>query len=95
MLNLTTNKIERNIAEDNIIKYIRNLCKKNKKDIDIEDIAIRDIRNPYKKKKKDKDTDERPLRDKRILFKSDEEDYYEPVKTGKTFSNNYIEYESN
>ena len=31
MPNLTTNKIERNIAEDNIIKDIRNLYKKRKK----------------------------------------------------------------
>ena len=31
----------------------------------------------------------------RTLFESDNEDYYEPIRIGSAFSNNYVEYESN
>ena len=75
MLNPTTNQIERNIADDNIIKEIRNLFQL--------------------KKKKDSNIKDKVIRDKRTLFDSDEEDYYEPVRTDNAFSSNYIEYKSN
>ena len=75
MPNPSLNQVERNIAEDNIIKDIRNLFKlKMKKNNDIKDEIIRDIR---------------------FLFEPDEEDYYEPVRTGNAFSSNFIEYEGN
>ena len=35
------------------------------------------------------------LRDIRTLFKLDEEGYYKLIRTGNTFSRNYIEYEIN
>ena len=45
MPNPSLNHIERNVAEDNIIKDIRNLFKlRKKKDNDIKDKIIRDIR---------------------------------------------------
>ena len=45
MINPSLNQKERNIAEDNIIKDIRNLLElKKKKDNDIKDKKIRDIR---------------------------------------------------
>ena len=31
----------------------------------------------------------------RIMFKADNKDYYEPIRIGNAFSNNYIEYEIN
>ena len=50
--------------------------------------SIKDI------KRENSDAD-KILRGIRTLFELDEEDYYEPIRTGNTFSTNYIEYESN
>lgn len=64
----------RNTAEDNIIKGMRNLLKlENKKHNGIKDRVLRDIET---------------------LFESDNEDYYEPIRTGNAFVSNQIEYES-
>ena len=54
MPNPTTSQIERNIAEDNIIKDIRNLFRlKKKKDNDIKCKIIRDIRALFESDKED------------------------------------------
>ena len=45
--------------------------------------------------KKDNPTKDKVLRDKRALFESDEDDYWEPIKTSNAINSNYIEYESN
>ena len=37
----------------------------------------------------------RVIRDNRNLFEQEKEDYYKPVRVGKFWSDNYIEYESN
>ena len=50
--------------------------------------SIKDI------KRENSDAD-KILRGIRTLFELDEEDYYEPIRTGNTFSTNYIEHESN
>ena len=50
--------------------------------------AIRDIR-------KENFNSDKILRDIITLYETEEEDYYEPVRTSNAFSINYIEYESN
>ena len=45
--------------------------------------------------KKEKFDSYKILRDIRTFYESEEEDYYEPVRTSDAFDNNYIEYESN
>ena len=54
------------------------------------DNIIKDIRNLSRLEKK-KDND---IKDIRTLFEP-EEDYYEPIKIGNAFDDNYIECESN
>ena len=44
---------------------------------------------------KDNGIKNKMIRDMRTLFESDEEYYYEPVRTGNAFSGNNTEYESN
>ena len=59
--------------------------------------AIKDIRYLYKPKQyydNDDDIECKGLRDIRTLFEP-EENYYEPMRIDNSFSNNYIEYESN
>ena len=50
--------------------------------------SIKDI------KRENSDAD-KILRGIRTLFELDEEDYYEPIRTGKALNSNYIEYETN
>ena len=60
-----------------------------------EDNTINNKRYLYKfKKKKGNDIKDKLIKEIRFLFESDE-DYYEPMRSGNTFSSNYIEYGSN
>ena len=45
-------------------------------------------------KKKNESIKDRIIRDIRNLSEHEEENYYEPVRAGNFWSNNYIEYES-
>ena len=45
-------------------------------------------------KKQNKAIKNRIINDIRNLFEHEQEDYYNPVKVGNFWSNNYIEYES-
>ena len=51
-------------------------------------------RDEDKINKKDKAIKDKVLRDIRV-FDSDEDDYYESIKTNNAFNSNYIEYEVN
>ena len=67
-----------------------NQIKRN--EIEIEDNVIKDIRNRFKSRGKDNPIKDKVLRDTRTLFQSDEDYYYEPIRTGNSFSKSYIEY---
>ena len=57
---------------------------------------IKDIMNLFRlKKKKDSDIKDNVIIDIRTWFESDEENYYEPVRIGNSFSSNFGKYESN
>ena len=51
-------------------------------------------RDEDKINKKDNAIKDKVLRNIRV-FESDEDDYYEPIKTSNAFNSNYIEYEVN
>ena len=70
------------------IKDINSFCRL-RKDKDIKYKVLGDIRNLYRLEKK-KSINDRLLRDIRTLYESNEEDYYKPIRTDNTFSNNYI-----
>ena len=80
--------------EDKIIKDIINLFRLNK---ELNCTAIRDIRNQFRREKETKAIKDRILRDIKNLFghEKEEENYYKPVRVNNSWSNNYIEYESN
>ena len=93
------NQIERNIAQDKLIKDIKNLFKpKKKKGNGIDNTkykGLRDIRYLYETKEiKDNGIKDEVLSDIRTLFEP-EEDYYKPVKIGNAFGKNVFAYESN
>ena len=50
--------------------------------------------NFFRKKKKYNGMKDKITGEKGTVFESDEENHYEPVRIGNTFSSNYIEYES-
>ena len=57
---------------------------------------IKDIMNLFRlKKKKDSDIKDNVIIDIRTWFESDEENYYEPLRIGNSFSSNFSKYESN
>ena len=62
-----------------------------------EENIIKDIRNLVRLEKETKAIKDKILRDINILFEhgDKEENYYKPVRVGDSWSNNYIEYESN
>ena len=61
-----------------------------------EENIIKDIRNLFRQEKETKAIKDRILRDIKNLFENgEEENYYKPVKASNSWSNNYIEYESN
>ena len=58
-----------------------------------EEKIIKDLRNLFRLKKENKVMKGRRPRDIRNLFEHEEEEnYYKPVKVGKFWSNDYIEY---
>ena len=57
--------------------------------------AIKDISNLFRLEKKTKAIKDRILRDIKNLFEHEEENYYKPVRVNNSWSNNYIECESN
>ena len=62
-----------------------------------EENIIKDIRNLVRLEKETKAIKDKILRDINILFEhgNKEENYYKPARVGDSWSNNYIEYESN
>ena len=58
---------------------------------EIDDTIIKDIKNLFRLKKETDANNERVIRDIENLFDHEAEDYYEPVKAGHFWSNNYIE----
>ena len=56
---------------------------------------IKHIRILFRLKRENNAIKYKLIRDIRTLFASTEEEYYEPVRLGNAFSNNYIEYKNN
>ena len=54
----------------------------------------KDINILFRLERKNSSNVDKIIRDRR-LFESDEEDYFEPIRTGNDFSSICIEYESN
>ena len=56
---------------------------------------MKDIRNLFRLKKETKANKKKIIRDIRNLFEHEEEVCYKPVRVGKFWDNNHIEYENN
>ena len=73
------------LVKESIIKDVRN-----------KDGILRDITNIFRLEKENKAINDIILGDIRYLFQNEEEkSYYKPVRVSNSWSNNYIEYESN
>ena len=59
-----------------------------------EENIIKSMRNLFKLKKENEVIKDKIIRDTRTLFEQKEEDYYNPIRLGNFWNNNYIEYES-
>ena len=77
--------------EDNIIKDINNLFRLRS---EIDNSSTKDIRNFSRLKKEKETTTNKITKGVKLLFE-EEDNYYKPIKVGKFWSKNYIEYETN
>ena len=57
--------------------------------IEIHDTTIKDVRNVFRLKKENEAMKNRVIRDFRNLYENVKEDYYEAVREGNFWSNNY------
>ena len=53
---------------------------------------IKNIKNLFKLKKESKTIKDRTVTDIKTLFEQQEKDYYQPVRVGSFWNNNYIKY---
>ena len=91
--NLSRLKKEMN---DTATKDMRNLFRLKKENKSIKSRATGDVGNLFRLKKDKKPIKNRVIRDIRNLFEHEkEEKYYNPVRVGNFWSNNYTGYESN
>ena len=103
--NKKENKIIKNVRNlsrlkkdmnDTATKDMRNLFRLKKENKSIKSRAIGDVGNLFRLKKDKKPIKNRVIRDIRNLFEHEkEEKYYNPVRVGNFWSNNYTGYESN
>ena len=82
--------LEERKREDNIIKDIKNLFRLRKA---IDHSATKDIRNIFRRRRGNKTIKDKMIRD--IKAFEEEDNYYEPIKVGNIWKNDYIEYGSN
>ena len=86
----TLSYLEERKREDNIIKDIKNLFRLRKA---IDHSATKDIRNIFRRRRGNKTIKDKLIRD--IKAFEEEDNYYEPIKVGNIWKNDYIEYGSN
>ena len=53
---------------------------------------IKNIKNLFELRKESKTIKDRTVRDIKALFEQQEKDYYQPVRVGSFWNNNYIKY---
>ena len=82
-------ELEKKKREGNKVKTIKNLFRLWK---EIDNSATKDIRNLFRLRKENETIKHKIIRDFKIFFE-EKNDYYQQIKVGNLWNNNYIEHE--